>query len=262
LDFSNRYILGFSLALCLICATAVSALHESVVEKQKANAILDKQINILRVAGLLDSETTPSQSEVDVMFEDVDAKVINQATGDTLHDQNPWQYNALKAAKASTSGVDASELPSGPRALAKQIQVKRLPKSLIVYEVQKPGKECLVLPIWGNGLWSLLQGFVAIDLSGNRVIGITFFSHKETAGLGGEIDNPEWKAQWPGKILFKDGAVAATVVKKGAVKDPTIQVDGIAGATITSLAVGRSVHLWLGESGYGPFLNKLQEVTP
>ncbi len=30
------------------------------------------------------------------------------------------------------------------------------------------------------------------------VRGITYYQHGETPGLGGEVDNPTWKALWPG----------------------------------------------------------------
>ena len=45
------------------------------------------------------------------------------------------------------------------------------------------------------------------------VSGITFYEHGETAGLGGEVDNPDWKKSWEGKKIYSDGSVALRVVK-------------------------------------------------
>lgn len=36
------------------------------------------------------------------------------------------------------------------------------------------------------------------------------------------------------------------------------QVDGLAGATLTSRGVTNLVHFWLGENGFEPFLNNLR----
>ena len=61
-----------------------------------------------------------------------------------------------------------------------------------------------MLPIYGKGLWSTLYGFLSLDADATTVRGITFYEHAETPGLGGEIENPRWKAQWNGKNVFDD----------------------------------------------------------
>jgi len=87
------------------------------------------------------------------------------------------------------------------------------------------------------------------------VMGITYYEHGETPGLGGEVDNPAWKAQWVGKDAYDDeGQPRVTVVKAGTVTDAGYQVDGMSGATITSNGVSAMIELWLGEHGYGKFL--------
>ena len=59
----------------------------------------------------------------------------------------------------------------------------------------------LILPIHGYGLWSTLYGFVALEEDTNEIFGLQFYQHAETPGLGAEVDNPKWKAQWKGKSL-------------------------------------------------------------
>ena len=39
--------------------------------------------------------------------------------------------------------------------------------------------------------------------------GITYYAHGETPGLGGEVDNPQWKAQWKGKRFINEEGVPA-----------------------------------------------------
>ena len=57
----------------------------------------------------------------------------------------------------------------------------------------------VILPIRGYGLWSTLYGFIAVEADANTIAGLGFYEHGETPGLGGEVDNPRWKAFWPGK---------------------------------------------------------------
>ena len=126
--------------------------------------------------------------------------------------------------------------------------------------------EQVVLPIYGKGLWSTLYGFIAVDKDGKTVRGITFYQHGETPGLGGEVDNPRWKALWKGKQLF-DGSVQSEIeVIKGVVVAGTAkaqyQIDGLSGATITSNGVEQLVRYWVGPDGFGPFLEKLRQSAP
>ena len=83
----------------------------------------------------------------------------------------------------------------------------------------------------------------------------------EAAGLGGEVDNPAWKALWDGKSIYRDGEVALDVVKGVASKDNAnyqYQIDGLSGATLTSNGVEYTIAYWLGDEGFGPVLDELR----
>ena len=130
-----------------------------------------------------------------------------------------------------------------------------------VFFVKRPGSDKIqqvVLPIYGKGLWGTLWGYLAIKSDLETVQGITFFEHKETPGLGGEVDNPRWKSQWDGRKLFdENGAPASQVFKGPAPSDNPYAVDGLSGATITSRGVTNLIRYWVSDDGYGPFLGKL-----
>ncbi|MCB9478432.1 MAG: NADH:ubiquinone reductase (Na(+)-transporting) subunit C, partial [Deltaproteobacteria bacterium] len=111
----------------------------------------------------------------------------------------------------------------------------------------------------GKGLWSTLWGFISIGDDYQTIQGITYYSHGETPGLGGEVDNPIWKAKWEGKQAYKDGEVAIHVVK-GEAHD-NYSVDGLSGATMTSNGVTNMLKLWLGDMGYGKYLTRLREQS-
>ncbi len=252
MEFSNRYIVGFALVICLVCSLAVSSTAVALKDKQDANALLDMQTQILRVAGLVDADHKPSAEHAAELFSQIKVLKVSAETGEVLSED--WEFDPkaiIKAAKdQTTSEATTSEAASKAR-------VNRIPKDLMVLHVTDPEKECFVFLLWGNGLWSTLYGYLAVEKDLQTVRGLTFYEQGETPGLGGEVDNPSWKAQWPGKKIFDDaGKVALTVTKFGQVKDPIHQVNGISGATITSKAVGNTMLTWLSEEGYGKFLKR------
>jgi len=120
----------------------------------------------------------------------------------------------------------------------------------------------IILPIRGYGLWGTMKGYLALKPDFKTIIGLEFFDHKETPGLGGEIDNPKWKAIWKDKEVFSDtGEVVISVIKGSVDKSSDqskYQVDGLSGATITSNGVTNLLSFWLGDMGYGPLIENIK----
>ena len=99
----------------------------------------------------------------------------------------------------------------------------------------------------GNGLWSVMYGFVAIQPDGNTINGITYYDQGETPGLGGEIGNPLWQQKFVGKKLFDEQGKLALHVSKGGSSDKEHGVDALSGASLTSKGVQGSFAYWFGE---------------
>lgn len=100
------------------------------------------------------------------------------------------------------------------------------------------GARKYVVPLKGMGLWGGISGYISIEADKSTVYGAYFNHESETAGLGAEIkDSRTWQEKFQGKKLFKDGepGIALSIEKK--VTDPTTQVDGVTGATLTSNGV-------------------------
>lgn len=256
MDFSNKYIVAFTIALCFVCSLAVSFLAVSLKPRIQENKLLDKWQNIVMVAGLWeaqpDGDPRPSAEEVEKLRGSIQALVIDRQTGAVVEGVDPEEFDVedLKADPERSIAI--------PGEYAKT-QVKRLADQYLVYRVDVPGKECVVLPVEGYGLWSTMRGFMALKQDLSEVVGLTFFEHGETPGLGGEVDNPRWKALWPGTEPYdEEGNVQLSVVKAGMVLDPSYQIDGLSGATITSKGVDLMLELWLGDAVYGPYLKTLQ----
>jgi len=238
--------------LCVVCSVIVSAAAVLLKPQQIANKELDRKTNILAAAGLMDSSKS-----VEELFAQITTKVIDLETGKFTDEVDAATYDARKASKD----------PVLSKALDRNVDIasiKRQAKYQTVYLVEKDGQlEKVILPVHGYGLWSTLYGFLALEGDLNTVVGLGFYSHAETPGLGGEVDNPLWKALWPGKKVYAEGTMEPKLgLVKGKV-DPASasaehQIDGLSGATLTSNGVSHLVKFWMGENGYAPFLANLK----
>ncbi len=100
--------------------------------------------------------------------------------------------------------------------------------------------EGYVLPVSGKGVWSTINGFIALESDWNTVRGISFYDHGETPGLGGEIEKDFFSDRFVGKKIFRDGKlVSVTIAKSKLTKPSEHAVDGLSGASLTTGAVNR-----------------------
>ncbi|WP_347329610.1 Na(+)-translocating NADH-quinone reductase subunit C [Marinimicrobium locisalis] len=246
--------LTVTLLLCIVCSVVVSTAAVMLRPMQEANRELDFRTNILAAAGLQDVEGSVSE----VFEKRVEARVVDLNTGDFTDAKNPEDYDQWAAAKDPSQSMDLSQEQD-------IVGIGRREQYAEVYMIRTPEGELesVVLPVRGYGLWSTLYGFMAVKPDGNTVAGLTFYDHKETPGLGGEVDNPKWKAIWEGKEIYgEDGNVQLSVVKgsvESSAPNSEYKVDGLSGATLTSRGVDALVEFWLGELGFKPFLKNLRE---
>ena len=182
--------------------------------------------------------------------------MVDIATGKFTDVVSPDTYEQRKAAKNPELSVSLSKEED-------VAGISRRAKYAVVYLVRNGDDlEKVVLPVRGPGLWSTLYGFIAIEGDLNTVAGLGFYEHGETPGLGGEVDNPLWKDNWPGKKIYgEDGEVQLTVIKGSVDKsrpEAIHQVDGLSGATLTTRGVDNLIEFWMGENGFGKFLSNLK----
>ncbi len=234
---------GVVIAVCLVCSVIVSTAAVSLRSQQEANAKLDKQTNILESAGLL--EAGQSKEQIAATYADrVQEKFVDLETGEYV--EKNADYDMYKAARNPDESIKPVPDTAG---------ILRRPNVASVYLISNPDGEVtrIVLPINGSGLWNLMYAMLAVDSDGNTVRELVYYDQKETPGLGGEVQNPEWKAKWDGKKLYKNGEVAIDVTKGANANDP-YEVDALSGATLTSNGVQNTLDYWLGENGFGPYL--------
>jgi Na+-transporting NADH:ubiquinone oxidoreductase subunit C len=254
------YTVLFALSVCVVCGAMVSIPAVYLKDMQERNQVLDKQRKVLDVAGLVETGEKISNERITELFnENIEARYVEMDTGEYIDEETvgiaPEQYNQRKAAASDELGEVVD--PNSAR-------VKRKPKYAIVYLKRDEAGDLdrIVLPVEGYGLWGTLYGYVALESDGNTIAGLTFFEHKETPGLGGEVDNPNWKDLWHGRKVYGPQGEVQVRVRKGPAGTPEeapYEVDGISGATITSNGVTNLLRYWLGPNGFKAYIENLQQ---
>lgn len=252
---SVRKTFGVAFLLCIVCALLVSSAAVLLRPRQEMNRTLDLKKNILVAAGLL-KDAKAGRQEIEETFHNVETVVVDLDSGDLVAGLEPSAFDPRKPV------ADPALRHLIPAALDKA-KIKVRSRYAVIYLVRENDEiEQIILPVQGKGLWSTLYGFIALAKDTKTVMGITFYQHGEAPGLGGEVDRPEWKAQWQGKIAFDpEWRPNIRLVKGGKDADLEVaahQVDAISGATITSRGVENLLHYWLGQDGFGPFLAKMR----
>ena len=237
--------------VCVVCGVVVATAAVSLRPVQNENKLIDKRMNILLAAGMYDAS-----QDVNEQFKSIERKFVDIDSGDYV--EMPESYDQRTAAKDPAQ----SERLSGDVDIA---GIKNQAEVAEVYLARGDNGELsrIILPVHGYGLWSTLYGFLALEPDANTVAGLGFYEHGETPGLGGEVDNPKWKALWEGKKLYGDQGEVEIQVIKGTVESNTPnaehKVDGLAGATLTSKGVSNLLRFWGGENGFGPYLKRMRQ---
>lgn len=205
---SNKYTLGFMTIVTVILGSFLSVAASSLKEMQELNVENDSKKNILSCLGYKEDTENPwSPEEIQNIFnQNITAIVLDS-------DGNKTQIDP----KTIDAETDENNFP---------IYISEVDNQIKGYAI----------PISGKGLWSTLYGFFAIDPDGVTAKGITFYAHKETPGLGGEVDKAWFQNNFVGKRFINDQGklVGIKVIKGKADPDSDYEVDGISGATITS----------------------------
>lgn len=249
---STSRVLGVALLLCLICSILVSAAAVGLSSRQERNKAEEKKKNILQAAGLFQVGVP-----VEEQFSKIQPRIVDLQTGAFKPEIDAVSFDSRLAAR------DPQTRYPIPAALD-LARIKSRSRLVDVYLVIVDGQfQRLILPVYGKGLWSTMYGFIALENDLSTVGGFAFYEHGETPGLGGEIDNPAWKKQWRGKKVYDADGNTRIEVLKGQVDKSSpqavYQVDGLAGATLTSRGVSNLLQYWMGDDGYQSFLERLKK---
>ncbi len=229
---TKAYTLGFAAAVTMVCSVLLASAATLLKERQEQNVQLDIKCNILTVLGLIETKDVEAEKVFSLYDDKVKTFVVdltgNQVSGRTAEDIDP----------------------------------EAEPDLLPVFARQEGGKiTAYCIPTQGKALWSTVKGYIALENDLNTVKGITFYSHGETPGLGGEIDKEWFTEAFKGKTILNDAGtiVSVTIVKgkmRGNEKDPEHLVDGISGATLTTKGLNKFIKATLDK--YEPYFKTVR----
>lgn len=246
--------------VALLCSILVSVASIMLDPIQQRNQLVERSRNVLALTGLTAPGATLSSEEILEIVEQLDIRVVNITTGRFDATLNPAEFDARAL-------VNDPELG---RAIPPEYDVANLSRRAVhevVYLVWDGNElDRLILPIVGQGMWSTIYGFIALESDLNTIAAVSFYEQAETAGLGDQIQSPDWQAKWAGRKLFDTQGVLRFRTGPGTIKPGSTaaayQVDSLSGATVTADAVTRIIAYWFGPDGYRTFLDKLKTDTP
>ncbi|WP_249978510.1 Na(+)-translocating NADH-quinone reductase subunit C [Vreelandella olivaria] len=246
---SIKKVLIVAFSLCIVCSVIVSTAAVALRPAQQLNQELDRKTNILNVAGLYE----PGMDVEEAFREQITARVVELETGEYTDEFDADTFEGFEAARDPATGRTLS----GQDDIAGLSRVEQYAAVYLVGDPESPDQ--IVLPIRGQGLWGRMMGFLSVEGDGNTIVSITYYDHSETPGLGAEVNNPRWQAQWEGKEIFEEDGdlVPAIRVVKGSGSGEH-QVDGLSGATLTANGVNNMLHFWLSPFGFGEYLAKFR----
>lgn len=233
---SNSYTLGFTTLVTIILGIMLSAAATLLKDRQQLNIELDIKKNILRaldISGPADVKLTAEEYQ-QMFLEKIRSYVVDQS-GHRVNNMKPEDID-----HKTMSGL--------------------YPVFEKVINNQTAG---YAIPISGKGLWSTIYGYLALENDCKTVMGITFYKHGETPGLGGEIDKDWFTSNFVGKQIFDpSGKLVGIQIVKRTVDETRAeayhQVDGISGATLTTR--GMNIFIEQDLKNYLPFF-KLTHQT-
>ncbi|MFT5618192.1 MAG: Na+-transporting NADH:ubiquinone oxidoreductase subunit C [Arenicella sp.] len=211
---SNGYIIGFSVLLTLVLGGLLTAASLALKDTQKIAIELDTRKQILAAV---------------INTTDVDKKLLSKK-----YDER------IKATVVDYKGEEISGVEAAKVDIRKQYKKSEEERFYPVYKYmdeKNPEKvEAYVIPIYGNGLWDNIWGYLAVNPEYTEIVGVSFDHKGETPGLGARITEKRVQDRYKGKKIVSSSGdiVSVSMVKgEGNLNLTDYQVDGMSGATIT-----------------------------
>jgi Na+-transporting NADH:ubiquinone oxidoreductase subunit C len=239
----GKIIVASMMLFCILCFAAVAAWF-LLIKSNNAQPTTEQQTAaILKVAGLASGKE--DDRAMQTLFEQrVITRQVNLDSGSLL--PLSTQQQVQKSCISLTGDQDPA-------------QIRQRCNIADVFLVQNNNEiQQVILPVSGKGAKSMMHAFIALETDGRTVKNLLYYEQNETPLLGAKVEDADWLRQWPGKkILNEQAQPALKVVQESAVSHDEYTVDGITGATMTSTGVEKSINFWMGERGYGHFLQRL-----
>jgi Na+-transporting NADH:ubiquinone oxidoreductase subunit C len=216
---SNAYIILYSVVMVVVVAVLLAVTSLSLQERQQANMLNEKQQQIVKALG----ENPETASYGDVVAE----AVMLDKNGKAIEGKS--ESDIFASLSDLTASFEAGEFP-----------------------IFKAKNGCVVIPVYGAGLWGPVWGYLALESDMDTVKGIVMDHAGETPGLGAEITTSKVQDMFKGKTIFEGNDLVSVSMRKGGATN-NHEVDAISGGTKTCDGVNAMIKSGL--EGYLPFLN-------
>lgn len=248
-QISATRALGVVLSVAFVCALLVATAAVSLRPFQKANIEAER---LAKLELVLNALANVGQT---MTIERLEPRIVELASG---------RYDdSVDAASFNADSPGSSEvLIPGEADIA---GIKRRADRVQIYLVRDASSdvEMIILPIYGRGYQSTLYAWLVLQGDTRSVRALKFYQHGETPGVGARIEDPAWEAMWPDMPLYDGSGVlrlgVRTLAGGSSGAHASFQVDGISGATRTTQGVDHMLRFWLGDYGFGPYLQRLRE---
>ena len=251
---SIKKIFLVAFLVSFVCAVVVSTSSVLLKPYHESNVELEKQRNLLAVIQR-DSELNRIFSKM--TSTKVQYNILDLNKGEFLTDKN---LNQTHTVLEELDGFKKERIPQKQNLAG----IKYRPNYMGVYQIKGEKREYVILPIYGKGYASMIRGYLGLNLTEQIVVGLSIYEQEETPGIGSRITNEEWLSQWQGKKFRSDlngnRLHVSMAHSPSKIENEAYRIDGITGATKTSMAMDGMLAFWLGDSGYQRFFKKYFET--
>lgn len=238
---SNGYIVGFTVGMTVICAVLLAGVSEYLKPEHKKQEDIDIKTNILSAY----MEVPPGADIQELYDQYIDGIVVN------------YQGEVVEK-NAEGNPISAANIQPRKEYKKKDVKDKLFPVYRFKSEVNIGSYDAYIIPVYGNGLWDEIWGYVAIGPDYNTIEGTSFDHKGETPGLGARITTDEFETRFKGKQIFDGETLKSVTVLKGEGNEITSEqeykVDGLSGATMTTNGVNSMLEKYF--KHYKPYLSK------
>jgi len=235
---SNGYTLGFLAVMVVVVGGTLAFISSALKPTIDANIELDTKKKIVKAIMALPEAEEASTLTTDFVNSEYDNKVkgfLVDYNGEVVEETIPATYNFRNSMKDKSVSIEEKLFP--------------------VYTYEDNGETVYVLQMLGLGLWDEINGYLALQSDKKTIKGVAFDHVGETPGLGAEMVKHKFTDQFKGQSVFNtEGVYDFEVYKAGKLPTDGKGVDGLAGATLTTVGVDEMVKKTI--SNYNNYLSK------
>ena len=231
----NAYIIIYSVVMVVVVATLLAVASLSLQSRQYDNMLNEKKQQIVTALGEDPAVTAYSDVVVEAALLDAGGDVVDKDKSSEERESDV--FAAMQDLKGTIDGGR--------------------------YPIFRTADGCVVVPVYGAGLWDAIWGYVAFEPDMNTIKGIVLDHKGETPGLGAEIATAKHQAKYVGKTIYEGAELVGITLKKGGAKTGDAaydhEVDAITGGTKTSDGVTEMLKKCL--NNYKPYFDGIRAAA-